>query len=240
MRRRAASIRLAGIDLAWGERKPDGVCLIEANRRGARALTIGLTRGDAELHAWIDRHVGDGPALLAIDGPLVCPNQSGARPVDRLTHVHFGRYKCGCHPANARKNPRPPRVAAALATRGYAIDWRLECARVATEVYPHPAMVRLFDLPERVRYKKGPVADRRREFRRLQGLIRRCLARHFPALELAPAIVSLLRQPWTKDVEDQTDGFFCALIALWHWRHGGRRSEVLGDRETGFVLVPRP
>ena len=30
----------------------------------------------------------------------------------------------------------------------------------------------------------------------------------------------------------------CALIGWWHIREGGRRTQVLGDLETGFLLVP--
>ena len=32
--------------------------------------------------------------------------------------------------------------------------------------------------------------------------------------------------------------FFCALIGMWHWMHRGKRSEVIGDRKTGFILLP--
>src|SRR5512137_2490841 len=145
-------IRIAGIDLAWGERKPDGVCALEASSRGAWVITAGLTHGDDELLGWVARHVGTGPAFLAVDAPLVCPNPTGARPVDALTHVHFGKFHAGCHPANATKCPRPPRVAAKLAERGFRLGWeglgQLPSPRLVAEVYPHPAMVRLFGLSE--------------------------------------------------------------------------------------------
>jgi predicted RNase H-like nuclease len=239
---RATPQLIVGIDLAWGDRNPDGVCVIEATPRRARVRQLGLTYGDAELLSWFDQHVGNAPALVMVDAPIVCPNLTGTRPVDRLTHVHFGRYKCGCYPANLTKCPRPPRVAAALVERGLSIGWELNdgVTRLVAEVYPHPAMVRLFDLTERVPYKKGTVVQRRREFRRLQKLIQQCLAEHFPRLELDEATEKLLAARWTKNVEDQTDGFFCALIGYWHWLHRGRRTQVLGDRETGFIVIPQP
>jgi len=28
------------------------------------------------------------------------------------------------------------------------------------------------------------------------------------------------------------------LIGMWHWMHRGKRSEVIGDRKTGFILLP--
>ena len=57
---------------------------------------------------------------------------------------------------------------------------------------------------------------------------------------MSAELLSLLDLPWTKDVEDQTDAFFCALIGYWHWLHRGEKSEVLGDLSTGFMLIPRP
>jgi predicted RNase H-like nuclease len=110
--------------------------------------------------------------------------------------------------------------------------------KTAAEVYPHPAMVRLFGLPRIIKYKKGSVAERRKEFQRLQGLMRKLMKRHFPGLKLNQETRSLLRQKWSKPVEDRTDALFCALIGMWHWMYQGRKSEVIGDRKTGFILLP--
>jgi len=93
-------MRIIGIDLAWGERKPDGVCVLEISSGGALVIALGLTRGDDELISFVTRHAGSEAALLAIDAPLVCPNLTGGRPVDRLMSVRFGLYYAGCHSAN--------------------------------------------------------------------------------------------------------------------------------------------
>lgn len=234
------AITIVGLDLAWGERRPDGLCLTSGNARGARVVRHDLIRGDDALLAWFREHVPAGPALVMADGPVVCPNPAGSRPVDRLTHTLFGRFHAACHPANATKCPRPARVAARLAELGFTVGWAPACgSRLVAEVYPHPAMVRLFGLDRIVKYKKGRAAERRREFRRLQRLLRACLASQFPEVTLAPETRRLLRAPWTKHVEDQTDALFCALIGWQHWRDHGRSSEVIGDRETGFILLPR-
>jgi predicted RNase H-like nuclease len=131
-----------------------------------------------------------------------------------------------------------------LTNLGFRPGWGLGGAdgelRLAIEVYPHPAMVRLFDIEERIPYKKGRAADRRRHFQELQGHLRRCLDAHFPKLERSDGLEELLDQPWSKPVEDRIDAVFCALIGYWHWLHVGRRSEVLGDLYTGFILVPKP
>lgn len=233
-------MQIVGIDLAWGERNGDGLCLIRANPRRAVAAEVDYTQGDEALLAWLREHLDDGPVLVTVDAPIVCPNLTGTRPVDRLTHRRFHRQHAACHPANLTKCPRPPRIARLLAKAGFVVGWDLAAApRLVAEVYPHPAMVRLFNLDRIIKYKKGPVVHRRREFRRYQRLLVRCLADRFPRLELGDPVAALLRAPWSKPVEDRLDALFCALIGYHHWRHRGRRSEVLGDLETGFILLPR-
>ena len=227
---------IVGLDLAWGDKRPDGYCVLRVEGGVGRTVDVGLVRGDEALVGLIRRHVGDGPGFLAMDGPVICINDAGARPVDRLTHVHFGRFKSGCHPVNRRLCPRPLRVSARLGELGFVAGWT--GTRCLAEVYPHPAMVRMFGIPRIVKYKKGSVVERRREFRRLQELLRRCLKKRFPRLAIDAETKSLLAQRWSKPVEDRTDALFCALIGLWHWMHRGKRSEVIGDLKTGFILLP--
>ena len=235
-----AAVSIIGLDLAWGERRPDGMCLLRGGDRRAQVVRHDLVFGDEALLAWFRGHVPAGPALVMVDGPIVCPNPAGSRPVDRLTHTLFGRFHAACHPANATKCPRPARVAARLAELGFTVGWApARGSRLVAEVYPHPAMVRLFGLDRIVKYKQGPVTGRRREFRRLQRLLRACLAVQFPEVSPSAETRRLLRAPWTKHVEDRTDALFCALLGWQHWRDRGRSSEVIGDRATGFILLPR-
>ena len=48
----------------------------------------------------------------------------------------------------------------------------------------------------------------------------------------------LLAEPWSKDVEDQTDALICSLVAWWHHQYAGLRTQQLGDPITGLMLVP--
>lgn len=231
---------LVGIDLAWGERNPDGVCLVRGSRRAAAICETALVRGDDELLAWIAERTGGAPALLTVDAPLVIPNATGTRPVDRETHRRFHAQHAACHPANSAKCPRPLRLVRRLRARGWHVGWDLaRHQRVVAEVYPHPAIVRLLGLERIIKYKRGPVAARRAEFARLQDGLRKLLATRFPALTPAPAIRKLLREPWSKPVEDRTDALVCAIIGYLHWQARGRHSEVMGDRQTGFILLPK-
>jgi predicted RNase H-like nuclease len=235
-----ATTRILGIDLAWGDRRPDGISVWEArSRNAAKILHTGLVHGDTELLDAIARWAGAGPVLITIDGPIVCPNATGSRPVDRLTHQLFGQFHAGAHPSNSTRCVRPPRIASMLRDRGFAIGHDTAAhSRLVAEVYPHPAMVRLFGLERVVKYKRGRVAEKRAEFRRYQDLFRRCLAQDFPEVD-ASAAMPLLGEPWTKDIEDKTDALFCALIGWNHLRHRGRQSDIIGELDSGFILLPK-
>ena len=232
------SIRIAGVDLAWGLRRPDGVCILEATSEHARILHAGWTRGNDDLIGLIQKQLGKGHALVALDGPVICKNPTGARPVDRWMHQQFGKAKCGCYPVNLSLCSRPLVLASKLVEEGF--DIATAGKRLLVEVYPHPAMVRLFELAERIPYKKGPVRERRHHFALLQQHLRLCVLRHFPRLEIPPSFHARLEEPWSKDLEDLTDAFFCSLIGYWHWLHQGTKSEWAGDLETGCILLPRP
>ena len=242
------TLHLAGVDLAWGEKNGDGLCLVRASQPSAdtwRAEVVESAHvfGDAALLDWIETRLPAhaGPAMLLFDAPVVCPNAGGSRPVDRLTTARFGRFHAGPHPANAARCVRPLRLARALETRGAVAGWQLgAAARLLVEVFPHPATIRLFGLERIVKYKRGPVAARRGEFARLQGLLRECLQTRFAPGEWVgtATLDAILSVPWTKPAEDRLDALLCALVGYHHWRHDGARSEVLGDLETGFILVP--
>jgi len=117
--------------------------------------------------------------------------------------------------------------------------WEIKSRKkIAAEVYHRPAMVRLFKLPRIVKYKRGRVVERRKEFRRLQQLMRKLISTELPFLSLTSETHSLLRSSWSKSVEDKTDALFCALMGLWHLYYRGRRREVIGNLRTGFILLP--
>jgi predicted RNase H-like nuclease len=234
-------MRILGLDLAWGERNPDGVALLEVTAESARLVDSRRVQGDEALLEWVEQSAPPGrAAFLLIDAPVVCPNTTGARPVDRESHRVFGRQHAGCHPSNLRLCARPLRLVGKLQALGFGIGWEpSDNARQMAEVYPHAALVRFFALDQILKYKRGPVSSRRREFLRLQTLIADNWTLLFPSLERGPLLEELLGLPWTKEAEDRLDAVICALIGLHHVSHHGHRSEVLGDLDTGFLLVPR-
>jgi predicted RNase H-like nuclease len=77
-----ASATIIGIDLAWGERRPDGICIIRTSGRMARRVTLALSRGDTALGEVVRATARDRPALLAIDGPVIVKNRKGTTPIE--------------------------------------------------------------------------------------------------------------------------------------------------------------
>jgi predicted RNase H-like nuclease len=232
---------VAGIDLAWGERRPDGICLLHGEAKRVVGLSHALTHGDDALLDYLHTHLApDVRTLLCLDAPVVCPNRRGARPVDRLTHRIFHRVQAAAHPANRVLAARPLRVVRRLQRAGYDISTEWPATpRALVEVYPHPATVRWFGLDRTIKYKRGPVAARRRAFARLRSLLRRWLENCAPEIAQHRPTAALLRTPWTKDCEDMADALLCAMIG-WQWAVQGRHTlEILGDRRSGFIVVPR-
>ena len=237
-------VTLLGIDLAWGEKNPDGVAILrfpDGILSPPDPSEVSLIHGESALFERIESESRVEFLFIAIDAPTLGPNLTGARPVDRECSRLFRREEAGCHPVNRSLCPRPLQIAEKLERDGFSLSSDLtRNRRLLCEVYPHPAMIRFFGLPKTIKYKRGPVAARRKEFSRYQSLTREFVLREFSDLKDDVELNRLFAEPWKKDVEDQLDAFFSALIAWWHLRYLGDKSEVLGDEKTGAILLPKP
>jgi predicted RNase H-like nuclease len=112
--------------------------------------------------------------------------------------------------------------------------------RVMIEVYPHPALIVLFNLAERLKYKKGSVADKRKGLRTLGNFLRQ-LAQAQPRLAGTDTVV---RDPCNlcgrhlKSCEDLLDATVCCYLALHTLSCNGSRNEMIGNSEWGYIVNP--
>ncbi len=229
-----------GIDLAWKDTNRTGVAAVD---EGGRLLASGCVRSDDEIAGWL-ADLGPRPRVVAVDAPLIVPNNTGLRLAERLIGQAYGRYGASAYPAN-RSNPLfdPPR-AQALAQR---FDWQVDPDAVVrdgdtlcVEVYPHPALVGLFTLPQRVLYKKGP--DRAAGFTQLADLLETV-----PQLGLAASprwaeLRAIIAAPGPGDlsrIEDEIDAILCAHLA-WLWHHRPGALNVYGTVDEGYIIAPPP
>ncbi len=246
MTSQAGATRLMGIDLAW------------QSERNASAIAAG-TLVDGSLHVdsvsiavvGLDKvraHVRSEPHLagVAIDAPLIIDNGVGSRPCEKELTATYASRKAGCHPSNRSLYPDAASVRLGnwLLQRGYKHlgdptrgAWQIEC-------YPHPALIELFSLAERLAYKKGNVNDRR--------CGQAALARHIKALEdsavlsfhtgpeceelLDEECIYKLRGRALKHNEDGLDALVCLYIAALY--QARRPSRAFGNRESGYIVVP--
>ena len=140
--------------------------------------------------------------------------------------------------------------------------------RYQIEVYPHPATINLFKLDKIIKYKKGKLAERQLELMKLCQYIVDILPSLEPSLNLScgtgilpvscgtgilpvscgtgilPVSGSTLPQIPTsvatlKALEDKLDALLCAYIGAHWWYWGIERHLVLGDRTTGYIVIPQ-
>ncbi len=242
-----------GVDLAWGDRKPTGLAVLDAE--GCLVHVSAADTDDAIANALAPYVEGD--CLVAIDAPLIVTNATGNRPAEAALNKDFARFDAGAHPSNTgkpefREQPRGARIAARL---GLDINPRSGRARRAIEVYPHPATVSLFRLGRTLKYKNKPGRDLdqlRSELIVLCGLLEGLGTaeppllvnghpdgRHVvtPWLELRTAVEKAARKSELRVAEDQVDAIVCAYVALFAAREPGRTT-TYGDFETGYIVTP--
>lgn len=251
-------MRFIGLDLAWGERNNTAAAVLESTSTGgASARLVDFQERLQTDETILDYLISMSPdgACLAIDAPLIVRNPEGARPVDREVTRLFGRYGAGAHPCNLKKFPhgvRGKRLAEKLTRHGFrhqpliGLKERRKVMKRVFEVYPHPAHVVLFHLEKRLLYKKGDVETRRRGLTLLQEKLFEELTRLKPHLQADKKLQTLLRKDVSlmggrtlKAYEDTLDSLSCAYIGLYHWYWGEERSEVVGDTQTGYIVIPK-
>ncbi|MGB6022128.1 MAG: DUF429 domain-containing protein [Ornithinimicrobium sp.] len=235
-----------GLDLAWGEKKPTGVAVVDAD---GRLLHVSSQTDDASIVAALSAYP-IGACLVAIDAPLVVTNPTGNRPAEKALNKDYRAFQAGAHPANTGKPefrgvPRGARLAAAL---GLDIDPHSSAERRAVEVYPHPATIALFRLGKTLKYKArtGRTAtDLQLALLQLMNLVETLrgaepalyVADHQGWRDLFKQVESAQRKSELRRVEDQVDAVLCAYIAMFAQTRP-ESTTLYGDVETGYILTP--
>jgi predicted RNase H-like nuclease/Holliday junction resolvase RusA-like endonuclease len=229
-----------GIDLAWGARARTGIAVVDD---AGRLVQSGAVRTDDEIDVWLRTFVGV-VVVAAVDAPLIVSNETGQRQCETEISRAFWRYKIGAHSSNrGRAQFNPPRAATLADRFGWSVDpaWHGSVdAPVCIEVYPHPAMVGLFGLTERIAYKSGPSrADGFAQLmRHLASIDELCLTEHPRWTEIS-RVVADPKPGGLNRIEDELDAILCAHLA-WLWHHRPDSLHVYGSLEDGYIVAPPP
>jgi predicted RNase H-like nuclease len=238
-------MKFIGIDLGW-QAGASGLCALELVGESLKLQALDCKATLAEVLDWVDAIAPPPtPAIIAVDAPTLIPNETGMRVPDRLAHKYFGKYHAGCYPANLGRPfaQRLVQFGCDLEARGFAhapTIWPNRPARYQIEVFPHPATIQLFGLSQILKYKKGRLAERKVALELLRAYLLEKLPHHQP-----PLICSELPNIPTagkamKAIEDQLDSLLCAYVGAHWWYWGSARNWVLGDRASGYIVIPCP
>ena len=250
----AAAMHFVGVDLAWGDRKPTGLAVLDGD---GYLLHVSAASTDDAIVAALAPYV-EGDCLVAIDAPLIVTNATGNRPAEAALNKDFARFDAGAHPSNTgkpefREQPRGARIAARL---GLDINPRSGRRPPGDRGLPAPgdggpvpagpdaevqeqARARPRAAPLRadraVRSARGarerrPSAPCGRHTRPTGGTATAWQA-------LRTAVETAGRKSELRVVEDQVDAVICAYVALFATREP-ERTTTYGDFETGYIVTP--
>lgn len=258
-----------GIDAAWTIHQPSGVALAVETSRGWRIVAAESSyqrfQAFAEsrsvpqlapsgspievegLLASAERLCGRLPDLVAVDMPLSHSPITGRRKSDREVSRAYGAKQCGTHSPSA---DRPGQVSDQLRQNFEAAGFPLQTLEVRPpgliEVYPHPALVELFDAPKRLPYKVGRVrqywpdlapVERRSKLYGEWRLIAEKLEAEVRGVSAAlPPLGLNATGAAVKAFEDTLDAMICAWIGI---RALQGRAKPFGDDQSA-IWVPRP
>jgi len=238
-----------GLDLAWTAHRETGICVFDTDWR-VRLLEARV----ASPSDFAGLACSFGPdVVVAVDAPLIV---TSLRSVERSVSQAFGRFHASAHQANLELLLKTNRMAGPhlyeqLFGRGFSCEPSTLRARAAgrhaMEVYPHAAHVSLFNLAQRLPYKRKKgrhVAFIREQLRLYQDYLRSLLRHDVPGV-LADATMHALLEPQSvecrgqdlKRLEDVLDAVTCAYVAWYAWEYGSAGIEVFGD-EHGHIVVP--
>lgn len=235
---------LAGVDLAWqSEKNPSAIAYghLTGDALVVSALEPAIYGIDEVLSSLRNT---EGLQGIAIDAPLIINNDQGQRPCEKGIGRTYGSRHASCHTSNKKLYPNAKSVFLSEALKEIGFNhvngdrWQIEC-------YPHPAIIEIFGLKERLKYKKGKVADKKEGQKILAQFLRKLgessvLKLKFPdenQIELSDKYIESLSGQALKSNEDGLDGVLCLYIAgLYAKKIGGQQ---FGDLESGYIWVPQ-
>ncbi|MDG0979643.1 MAG: DUF429 domain-containing protein [Halieaceae bacterium] len=235
-------MRIAGFDMAWRPENNNSALAI-GELVGAELNVLFCRIATQSVEEWVEAIVSSSVDGIAIDAPLIIPNQDGQRNCEAQLNKVFRGAKAGCHPSNLNLYPNAASVRLAEMLRLHGFQ-HLGKKNFMLECYPHPSMVEIFGWRERLLYKRGSVFERKQgQMQLAQAILSLRTANVSLVLEdpilkcLQTNYISNLRGAAVKANEDLLDALVCLYIAALY--KTGQAAYVFGDVESGYVWVPK-
>lgn len=233
---------LAGVDLAWhSEKNPSAIAFGVLSKdvlilSAVDPTVYGIAKVFDKLNGF-NKLQG-----ISIDAPLIINNETGQRRCEKEIGQVYGSRGASCHTSNTKLYPNAMSVnlSKRLLEKGFnhlsGERWQMEC-------YPHPSIIEIFGLSERLKYKRGPVLERKSGQKTLAALLRSLSNSRVLKLRIPNNLkmfdddhIEFLRGQALKSNEDALDSVLCLYIAgLYAVSFSGR---VFGDTKSGYIWVP--
>lgn len=208
-----------GIDLAWGEKNFSGFCVSQQEGQKLKIIDIKLLKSIDEILQEIQKYK-DFKTYIGVDAPLVVPNETGNREIEKNFNKDFAQYKISMLPANKKLLTKySPKIRSIelfekLSELGYKRDY--ENDKVIFEVYTHSTIAMCFHNHSILPYKRKK--GRSLEFIKEQlGLYKKYLLKEFHSHTIFKEEILSLKGQKVKDYEDMLDSITCAY-AMWYCR----------------------
>ena len=234
---------LAGVDLAWQSHKnPSAIASgnIVDNVLAVNMIHPAIYGIDSVFDTLMAIAQLSG---IAIDASLIINNKSGMRPCEREISSCYGARGAACHASNTTLYPNADSVYLSKQLLNVGFN-HLKSRRWQIECYPHPALIEIFTLSKRLKYKKGKVTEKRTGQKQLAALLLNLKHSNILSLILndqasliinGPRIDSLKGQA-LKSNEDALDAIICLYVAgLYAIKH---RGQICGNLSSGYIWVP--
>jgi predicted RNase H-like nuclease len=204
-------VKFIGVDLAWSDKNPSGVALLEDKE----VLFCETITGVHKICQFINQHPD---AVVAVDAPLNIPNLEGNRQIEIDFLKDYSKYKLGVYPVNRKLLEHNGIIAGELLANSIS----QVLGKTLFEVYPHVTILNLFHkkvLP--YKRKKG----RNTQFIREQlNILQNYLNDNISNMVLED--ISTLKGKSLKNHEDKLDSLVCAYTAFYchsnpHELYGG-------------------
>jgi predicted RNase H-like nuclease len=244
---------LIGFDSAWTDnpKTPGAICSVALRDGQVVAFKPPRLARFGEALAFIAEHRSqDGCTLVAIDQPTVVPNLTSMRPVERVAASLVSWLGGGVQPSNRGRagmfcdaSPIWPFLQSLAAIEDPETSRTAKSGLYAIEVFPALALASLdpsfFGRLAAPRYNPA----RRKTYRPADwGRVAQAAAQNLSQLGVDEAAqwcrhAADLPKP-TKADQDRLDAMLCLLIAIW-WRTRDRsQSMILGNIDTGYMVLP--
>lgn len=206
-----------GIDLAWGETKPSGFCVLVYENERLKLLKIKLLFTLTEIIQELSFYQNS-KISIGVDAPLLIPNENGNREIEKEFNKDFSPYKISMLPVNRKimqkysSTMRSQKLYEALQHQGFRRD--KDAQKSVFEVYPHATIAVCFNQYRIFAYKRKKgrsILFIKEQLKRYQGFLQKVLVQH-PFLQ---EDITKLKGAALKGYEDQLDAL-CSAYTLFY------------------------